>query len=428
VSDKAELTIGDSKSQWEIDRATTGNDGIDISTLRADTGYVTLDYGFGNTASCESEITYINGEAGELRYRGYGIEDLARNASFLEVAYLLIHGDLPNAEELAEYQQEIKMHTLLNEEMKRLFDAFPRAAHPMGILSSATAAMSTFYENYHNPSDPDQVTESAIRLIAKLPTIASFAYKKSIGQPYIYPLNKLDYTANFLHMMFAVPTDEYGVSPAVAKALDALLILHADHGQNCSTATVRMAGSSQANLFASVSSGMNALWGPLHGGANQAVIEMLSAIRDDGGDYQKYVAKAKDRNDPFRLMGFGHRVYKNYDPRANVLKDFARDVLEEMGRNDALLDIAAGLEQVALEDDFFIERKLFPNVDFYSGIIFRALGFPVRMFTVLFAIGRLPGWIAQWKEMTEDPRTRIGRPRQVYTGHTDRPFVDLASR
>ena len=425
---QAELTIGDSTTHWDIAPATTGNDGIDISALRSDTGFVTLDYGFGNTASCESQITFIDGEAGQLRYRGYGIEDLARNATFLEVAYLLIHGELPNADELATYQHEVKMHTLLNEEMKRLFDAFPRAAHPMGILSSATSAMSTFYENYHNPGDPEHVSQSAIRLIAKLPTIASFAYKKSIGQPYIYPLNELDYTANFLRMMFAVPTEEYEVKPEVARALDALLILHADHGQNCSTATVRMAGSSQANLFASVSSGMNALWGPLHGGANSAVIEMLEGIRRDGGDYQKYVAKAKDKNDPFRLMGFGHRVYKNYDPRANVLKDFARDVLESMVRNDELLDIAAGLEQVALEDDYFIERKLFPNVDFYSGIIFRALGFPVRMFTVLFAIGRLPGWIAQWKEMTEDPRTRIGRPRQVYTGHVDRPFVSLQDR
>ncbi|MBT8249844.1 MAG: citrate synthase [Acidimicrobiia bacterium] len=428
MPDKAEITIGDSVTQWPIDEATIGNHGIDISTLRADTGFVTLDYGFGNTASCESAITYIDGEAGALRYRGYGIEDLARNASFLEVAYLLINGELPTSDQLTKYRNEITMHTLLNEEMKRLFDAFPRAAHPMGILSAATSAMSTFYENYHNPSDPEQVSESSIRLIAKLPTVASFAYKKSIGQPYIYPRNDLDYSSNFLHMMFALPTHEYEVDPVVARALDALLILHADHGQNCSTATVRMAGSSEANMFASVSSGMNALWGPLHGGANQAVIEMLANIKEDGGDYQKYVAEAKDKNDPFRLMGFGHRVYKNFDPRANVLKDFAKDVLEAMGRQDELLDIAAGLEQVALEDDYFIERKLFPNVDFYSGIIFRALGFPVRMFTVLFAIGRLPGWIAQWKEMTEDPRTRIGRPRQVYVGAVDRNFVPLADR
>ncbi len=428
MSDKAELTIGDSTTHWPIERSTVGNSGIDISNLRSDTGYVTLDYGFGNTASCQSAITYINGEAGELRYRGYKIEELARNATFLEVAYLLIHGELPTADELEVYKTEITNHTLLNEEMKRLFDAFPRAAHPMGILSSATSAMSTFYENYHNPSDPDHVTESSIRLIAKLPTVASFAYKKSIGQPYMYPRNDLDYSSNFLHMMFALPTSPYEVDPAVARALDALLILHADHGQNCSTATVRIAGSSEANLFASVASGMNALWGPLHGGANQAVIEMLTSIKEDGGDYHKYVAKAKDKNDPFRLMGFGHRVYKNFDPRANVLKDFAKDVLEAVGREDELLDIAAGLEQVALEDDYFIERKLYPNVDFYSGIIFRALGFPVRMFTVLFAIGRLPGWIAQWKEMTEDPRTRIGRPRQVYVGEVARDFRPLGNR
>jgi citrate synthase len=309
-----------------------------------------------------------------------------------------------------------------------MFDAFPRGAHPMGILSAATAAMSTFYERYHDPRDEESVKESTVRLMAKLPTVASFAYKKSIGQPYIYPRNDLDYSSNFLQMMFGLPVEPYEIDPVVARALDVLLILHADHEQNCSTSTVRLVGSSEANLFASVAGGMNALWGPLHGGANSAVISMLTDIDADGGDVDKYVAKAKDKDDPFRLMGFGHRVYKNFDPRARILKDFAADVLARLGVNDPLLDIALELEEHALTDDYFIERKLYPNVDFYSGMIFRSLGFPVRMFTVLFAIGRLPGWMAQWKEMIEDPNTRIGRPRQVYAGYTERDFVSVDER
>ncbi len=407
---------------------TEGDVGVDISRLRGDHKKITLDYGFANTAACRSSITYVNGETGELRYRGYRIEDLAAKATFPEVAYLLINGELPTKVELEEYEAELRGHTLLNEEMKAMFDAFPRGAHPMGILSAATAAMSTFYERYHDPRDEESVKESTVRLMAKLPTVASFAYKKSIGQPYMYPRNDLDYSSNFLYMMFGLPVEPYEIDPVVARALDVLLILHADHEQNCSTSTVRLVGSSEANLFASVAGGMNALWGPLHGGANSAVIAMLTQIDQDGGDVDKYVAKAKDKDDPFRLMGFGHRVYKNFDPRATILKDFAADVLERLGVNDPLLNIALKLEEHALTDDYFVERKLYPNVDFYSGMIFRSLGFPVRMFTVLFAIGRLPGWMAQWKEMIEDPNTRIGRPRQVYAGYQEREYTAVDER
>jgi citrate synthase len=397
-----------------------GDRGIDISALRSETGMVTLDYGFANTAGTKSGVSFVDGGAGELRYRGYPIEQLAEKCTFLEVAYLLFHGELPTEQALENYVEQITLHTLLNEEMKRLFDAFPKSAHPMAILASAINAMATFYPDFHNPTDQYAVEQSALRLIAKLPTVASFAYKKSIGQPYVYPRNDLDYAANFLHMMFALPVTPYEVDPAVAKALDVLLILHADHGQNCSTSTVRLAGSSQANLFTSVAAGVSALWGPLHGGANQRVLEMLNQINEDGRDYMKYVAKAKDPDDPFRLWGFGHRVYKNYDPRAKVLREFSLDVVDKLGGDDPLLDIAVKLEEIALEDDYFVERRLYPNVDFYSGLMFQALGFPTRMFTVLFAIGRLPGWVAQWKEMTEDPETRIGRPRQIYVGHPRR--------
>jgi citrate synthase len=407
---------------------TEGDVGIDISSLRAEHGKVVLDYGFANTASTRSSISYVDGEAGELRYRGYSIEDLATQASFLEVAFLLLRGDLPNKAELEEFVDLVRHHTLLSEEMKAMFDAFPRAAHPMGILSAATAAMSTFYEEYHNPRDEASVRASTVRLLAKLPTVAAYAYKKSIGQPYMYPRNDLDYASNFLHMMFGLPVEDYEIDPVISRALDVLLILHADHGQNCSTSTVRLTGSSGANLFASVAGGMNALWGPLHGGANQAVIEMLQQIHDDGGETAKYVAKAKDKDDPFRLMGFGHRVYKNWDPRAVILKDYAAQVLERLGIDDPLLQIAQELEAVAVSDDYFQERRLYPNVDFYSGTIFRALGFPMRMFTVLFAIGRAPGWMAQWREMVEDPQTRIGRPRQIYAGQTKRDFVTLGDR
>ncbi|MBT8218017.1 MAG: citrate synthase [Acidimicrobiia bacterium] len=427
---ESEITLSDGEKEltFQTVTGTEGDVGVDISRLRAEHQRITLDYGFANTAACRSAITYINGDTGELRYRGYRIEDLAASASFPEVSYLLIYGELPTKAELSNFEDSIRHHTLLNEEMKRMFDAFPRGAHPMGILSAATAAMSTFYERYHNPRDEESVKESTIRLLAKLPTVASFAYKKSIGQPYMYPRNDLTYTANFLQMMFGLPVEDYEVDPVVARALDVLLILHADHEQNCSTSTVRLVGSSEANLFASVAGGMNALWGPLHGGANSAVIEMLQNIHDDGGDLDKYVAKAKDKDDPFRLMGFGHRVYKNFDPRALILKEYAGELLDRLGVDDPLLGIARKLEQHALNDEYFVERKLYPNVDFYSGTIFRALGFPVRMFTVLFAIGRLPGWMAQWKEMIEDPNTRIGRPRQVYAGHTERDFVPVDER
>ncbi|MBI5158183.1 MAG: citrate synthase [Acidimicrobiia bacterium] len=416
----ARLIFDDREIVLPIVEGVEGNHGFDISRLRADTGYVTLDYGFANTAGTSSAVSFVDGTAGELRYRGYPIEQLAAKSTFLEVAYLLFHGEMPTPEQLKTYTASITHHTLLNEEMKRLFDAFPKSAHPMAILASATNAMATFYPDFHNPRDPYAVEQSALRLVAKLPTVAALAYKKSIGQPYIYPRNDLDYAANFLHMMFALPVEEYQVDPVVARALDVLLILHADHEQNCSTSTVRLAGSSQANLFTSVAAGMSALWGPLHGGANQEVVETLERIHADGGNTAKWVAKAKDPNDPYRLPGFGHRVYRNYDPRAKILKSFAYEVIERMGANDPLLDIALKLEETALADDYFVSRRLYPNVDFYSGLMFQALGFPVHMFTVLFAIGRLPGWVAQWKEMSEDEENKIGRPRQIYTGHPKR--------
>ncbi len=423
MSDRtAKLTYDGGEIEFPIVPGSEGNDGIDISRLRADTGMIALDYGFANTAATRSGVSFVDGDAGELRYRGYRIEDLAEHSTFLEVAYLLFHGELPSADSLAAYMSSITNHTLLNEEMKRLFDAFPKSAHPMAILSSATNAMATFYPDFHNPTDPYAVEQSALRLVAKLPTVAAFAYKKSIGQPYVYPRNDLNYTENFLNMMFALPVADYEVDPVVARALDVLLILHADHSQNCSTSAVRLVGSSRANLFTSVAAGMSALWGPLHGGANQRVVEMLSQINEDGRDYKRYIDRAKDADDPFRLWGFGHRVYKNYDPRARILKNFADDVMERMGGDDPLLDIARKLEEHALSDEYFVSRNLYPNVDFYAGLVYRALGFPTRMFTVLFAIGRLPGWIAQWKEMSEDPDTRIGRPRQVYDGSPTRDF------
>ncbi|MCP4306898.1 MAG: citrate synthase [bacterium] len=425
----ATLQIGENSLDLPGIKANVGNDGLNISKLRPNHGIVTYDPGFANTASTRSTITYVDGNAGLLTHRGYPIEELANSCSFLEVAYLLLYGDLPTKRQLEAWQASMQRHSLLNEEMKRFFDAFPKRAHPMAILSSATNAISTFYEEYHNPNDEESVIESAQRLLAKMPTIAAFAYKKSTGFPYIYPRNDLRYVENFLHMMFALPTEEYHVDPVIAKALNVLLILHADHGQNCSTATVRFVGSSQANLFASVAAGMNALWGPLHGGANQAVIEMLSNIANDpNATTESAIARAKDKNDDFRLMGFGHRVYKNYDPRARILKKFADDVLDRVKGDDPLLKVAEELEYAALNDEYFSSRNLYPNVDFYSGIIFRALGFPVRMFTVLFAIGRLPGWIANWKEMTEDPDTRIARPRQIYLGETTREFIPLHKR
>lgn len=413
----------------EVLQPSVGNQGVDIRKLRPQTGYVTFDPGFANTAIAKSAITYIDGAAGELRYRGYDIEDVAMNASFLEVAFLLLYGKLPTPAELLAWETDMSQHTMLNEEMRSFFDAFPRRAHPMAVLSSATNAISTFYDVYRRPVRRQEVDAGARTLIAKMPTIAAWAYKKSIGEPYMYPNNDFSYVENFLHMMFSRPTENKPIDPAVVKALNVLLILHADHEMNCSTATVRSVGSSRANMFASVAAGMGALWGPLHGGANSAVIEMLQAIHDDpDATITSTLERAKDKNDDFRLMGFGHRVYTNYDPRARALSSYAQDVLDRMDTSDPLLDIARELEAAALDDDYFVERKLFPNVDFYSGIIFRALGFPQRMFTVLFAIGRLPGWIAHWMEMNSDPDTRIMRPRQLYIGERAREFVPLDDR
>jgi citrate synthase len=408
--------------------ASEGPPGLDISKLLKETGYVTLDVGFVNTASCTSAITFIDGDAGILRYRGYPIDQLAEHSSFLEVCYLLFYGELPTKEELEAFSDRVRRHTLLHEEMRRFFDGFPRDAHPMPVLSSAVSALSTFYQDNLNPFDEDQVDLSSVRLLAKVPTIASYAYKKSIGQPLLYPDNSLGYTENFLRMTFGVPAMPYEVDPVAAKVLDMLLLLHADHEQNCSTSTVRLVGSSQANLFASVSAGVNALFGPLHGGANQAVLEMLDEIHASGDDVDTFVRRVKNREQGIKLMGFGHRVYKNYDPRAAIVKKAAQDVLARMDRPDPLLDIAMRLEEIALADEFFIERKLYPNVDFYTGLIYKAMGFPTKMFTVLFALGRLPGWIAQWREMIRDPETKIGRPRQIYVGQTERQFVPIEDR
>ncbi len=408
--------------------ATVGNSGLDVSQLLKATDHVALDHGFMNTASCESSVTYIDGDEGILRYRGYPIEQLAEKSSFLEVSYLLIYGELPTAEQLTEFDSSIRRHTMLHEGLRGFFDGFPRDAHPMPVLSSAVSALSTFYQDSLDPFDKEQVEISTIRLLAKVPTIAAYAYKKSVGQPMLYPDNSLGLTENFLRMTFGVPAEEYIANPAVVRALDLLFILHGDHEQNCSTSTVRMVGSSHANLFASVSAGVNALFGPLHGGANQAVLDMLENIHAAGGGVNTFIRQVKDREDGVKLMGFGHRVYKNYDPRAKIIKKAADEVLEALNVSDPLLDIARRLEEVALSDEFFIERKLYPNVDFYTGIIYKAMGFPTHMFTVLFALGRLPGWIAQWREMIEDPDTKIGRPRQVYIGAPERNYLDLSAR
>jgi citrate synthase len=408
--------------------ATEGASGVDISKLLSTTGHVTYDSGFANTASCQSTITYIDGDEGILRYRGYPIEQLAEKSSFLETSYLLIYGELPTTAELEEFDQKIRRHTLLHEDLKLFFNGFPRDAHPMPVLSSAVSALSTFYQDSLNPLDPEQVEISTIRLMAKLPTIAAYAYKKSVGQPFLYPDNSLGLVDNFLRMTFGFPAEPYEVNPVASRALDQLFILHADHEQNCSTATVRLVGSSQANLFASVSAGINALFGPLHGGANQAVLEMLEQIQQSGGDVDDFVKKVKNKESGVKLMGFGHRVYKNYDPRAAIVKKTADEVLTKLGVHDPLLDIAMKLEEYALKDDYFVERKLYPNVDFYTGVIYKALGFPTRMFTVLFALGRLPGWLAQWREMMNDPATKIGRPRQVYVGETERDYRPLDAR
>jgi citrate synthase len=426
----AEVTIryGDREMTAAVVEATEGNSGIDISALRPELGLVTLDRGFGNTAESPSIVSYIDGENGILRYRGYPIEQLAEHSSFLEVAYLLNYGELPSPAELASYEESIRLHTLLREDMKHLLEAFPHRAHPMQILASAVSAMATYYPDALDPKNETSVDISARRLIAKVPTMIAWAYKYSVHQPYMYPRNDLDYTSNFLQMMFAVPAEDYEVNPVVQKALEVLLILHADHGQNCSSSAVRLVGSGEANIFSSISAGIHALSGPLHGGANQAVLEMLEKIVNSGESVDAFVARAKDKNDPFRLMGFGHRIYKNFDPRAQIIKQAANEVLDQLHVTDPMLEIAIHLEQVALEDDYFVERKLYPNVDFYSGIIYRAMGFPTEMFTVLFALGRLPGWIAQWREMSSDPKGRIFRPRQVYTGSTSRDYVPAASR
>ncbi|RBY89524.1 citrate synthase [Blastococcus sp. TF02A-30] len=411
-----------------VKHGTEGSDGLDTSKLLATTGRVALDIGFVNTASCTSAITYIDGDAGILRYRGYPIDQLAESSSFLEVTYLLIYGELPTATQLEEFDQRIRRHTLLHEDLKQFFKGFPRDAHPMPVLSSAVSALSTFYQDSLDPFSPEQVELSTVRLLAKLPTIAAYAYKKSVGQPFLYPDNSLGLVENFLRMTFGFPAEPYDVDPELAKALDMLFVLHADHEQNCSTSTVRLVGSSHANLFASVSAGINALFGPLHGGANQSVLEMLEGIQADGGDIASFVNRVKNKEPGVKLMGFGHRVYKNYDPRAAIVKKTADTVLDKLGGNNQLLDLARQLEEVALSDDYFVERKLYPNVDFYTGLIYRAMGFPTRMFTVLFALGRLPGWIAQWREMIADPTTKIGRPRQIYTGETERAYVPLDAR
>ena len=404
---------------------TEAESAVDIQALRAKTGLITLDPGFGNSGSCRSAITFIDGDQGILRYRGYDIAELAEKSTFLEVAWLLINGELPTRDQLSEFVNEITHHSLLHENFRNFYNALPKDAHPMPVCMSAVATLAAFYQQ---PESDEVTRENVVRLIAKMPTIAAWTYKHLIGQPFVYPRNDFDYSANFLHMMFAVPTEAYNVPKVWEEALNAVLILHADHEQNCSTSTVRVVGSSQANLFASISAGICALWGPLHGGANQEVIEMLEKIRDDGGDHKKFVAMAKDKKSGFRLMGFGHRVYKNFDPRAKILRKKAGEVLKLLGIKDPLLEIAMQLEEVALKDEYFIERKLYPNVDFYTGLIYKAMGFPTRMFTVLFALGRLPGWIAQWREMMEDKETKIGRPRQLYVGATERDYVPTANR
>ena len=400
---------------------------IDVQNLRSDSGYITLDSGYKNTGATTSEITFLDGETGILRYRGYPIEQLAERSSFIEVAYLLIHGELPKKDELERFSNAITRHTLIHEDMKRFYEAYPAKAHPMGVVASITCSLSTFYPEPKSGRSKEDIELTVIRLLAKFSTIAAWAYKNSVGHPVMYPRNSLNYVENFLHMMFAMPTEDYEPDPVIVNALDKLLILHADHEQNCSTSTVRMVGSSQANLYASISAGICALWGPLHGGANQAVIEMLEQIKNDGGDVKKFIDKAKDKNDPFRLMGFGHRVYKNFDPRASIIKDACDQMLNKLGVSDPMLDIAKQLEEAALNDPYFVERKLYPNVDFYSGIIYRAMGIPTDMFTVMFALGRLPGWIAQWKEMLGN-KEPIARPRQIYTGAVKRNYVNIADR
>ena len=425
TGETAQINVDGQVLTLPVTRGTEGDKAIGVGKLRSETGFITLDPGYANTGACSSAITFIDGEKGILRYRGYPIDELAEGSSFLEVAWLLINGELPSQTELSSFVGEVTQHTMLDENYRRFFDALPKSAHPMPVCAAAVGALATFYPE---PENEQNIRDTIVRLIAKMPTIAAYAYKHSIGQPFVYPQNDLDYSNNFLRMMFSTPCAPYTADPVVARILDQLFILHADHEQNCSTSTVRLVGSSMANLFASISAGISALWGSLHGGANQKVVEMLEAIDQGGGDPMAYLARAKDPNDPTRLMGFGHRVYKNYDPRASFLKDACKTVLTRLDISDNLLSIAQDLEELTLADEYFVKRKLYPNVDFYSGVIYRALGIPVDAFTVMFAIGRLPGWIAQWLEMRNDPAFRIGRPRQVYTGATERPYVPLAGR
>jgi citrate synthase len=427
---KLSVNIGGTEKTFELP-VITGSEGekaIDIGSLRSTTGYVVLDPAFVNTASTPSSITFLDGEKGILRYRGIPIEQLGEKSTFVETSYLLIYGNLPNRSELSKFSTLLTRHSLIHEDMKRFFDGYPSTAHPMAILSSMVCSLSSFYPDALDVRNTEILDMTIARLLAKVRTIAAFSYKKSVGQPFVYPQNSLSYCANFLNMMFSVPAEPYEIDEDIVKVLNLLLILHADHEQNCSTSTVRLVGSAQANLFASISAGICALWGPLHGGANQEVVEMLRQIRAAGGDVKKFVEMAKDKTSNFRLMGFGHRVYKNHDPRARMIKVAADKVLSKLGINDPLLDIAKRLEETALKDSYFIDRKLYPNVDFYSGIIYRALGFPTNMFTVMFALGRLPGWIAHWKEMTEDKTTKIGRPRQVYTGETVHEYKSIEER
>ena len=427
MSQNASITLDGKTFELPVIQGSEDEKAIDIQNLRSESGFITLDSGYKNTGATTSEITFLDGETGILRYRGYPIEQLAERSSFIEVAYLLIHGELPKKEELERFSNAITRHTLIHEDMKRFYEAYPAKAHPMGVVASITCSLSTFYPESKSGRSIEDIELTVIRLLAKFSTIAAWAYKNSVGHPVMYPRNSLNYVENFLHMMFAMPTEDYEPDPVIVNALDKLLILHADHEQNCSTSTVRMVGSSQANLYASISAGICALWGPLHGGANQAVIEMLEQIKNDGGDVKKFIDKAKDKNDPFRLMGFGHRVYKNFDPRASIIKDACDQMLNKLGVSDPMLDIAKQLEEAALSDPYFVERKLYPNVDFYSGIIYRAMGIPTDMFTVMFALGRLPGWIAQWKEMLGN-KEPIARPRQIYTGAVKRNYVNIADR
>jgi len=423
-TETATLHFPGGTAEFPVIRGVDGRDSIDISTFMKQTGFTTLDQGFVNTASTKSAITYIDGDAGILRYRGYPIEAVAKNSTYLEVAWLLIYGELPTADELAGFDEKIRRHTLLHEDLRRFFDALPHNAHPMSVLSSAVSALSTYYEGSLSVKDPEQIEMSIVRLLAKLPVIAAYAHKKSLGQAFLYPDNSLSFVDNFLKLNFGTMAEPYEVNPVLSKALDRLLILHEDHEQNASTSTVRLVGSTEANIFASVSAGINALYGPLHGGANEAVLKMLQEIKDSGDGVTKFVDRVKNKEQGVRLMGFGHRVYKNFDPRATLVKESADEVLEALGVQDDLLDIAKELEAVALADDYFAERKLYPNVDFYTGVIYKAMGFPPRMFTPLFAIGRLPGWIAHWREMNLDPATKIGRPQQLYIGEAERAWPE----